>query len=90
MVKLYFHGSWYSQNIESTIEVVQTETMEILIRIIDGKKNKNCEIILDRPTAIKFHRELKKQISFITPSSDASVWDDLINMISDGGVDKNT
>jgi hypothetical protein len=37
----------------------------IFIGIKDNNSNKNAWIGLDKPTAIKFHRELKKQISFI-------------------------
>jgi hypothetical protein len=76
MVKLFFYGSQQSDTMDTSLKVVATNQMEILIEIFDAENDRDCNIKLDRQTAIRFHRELKKQIAAIAPPSDVNVWDE--------------
>lgn len=67
-VKLIFTGSFLSDTEECELQCFATDKEEILISI----ENKGSfhdynlqRILLDRKTAIRFHRELKKQISYL-------------------------
>ena len=80
MVKLFFYGSHQSVTSKTRMNVVCTNTMKIEVQICD-KDNQCATILLDRPTAIRFHRELKKQIANAAPPSDMDVWNEL-NKIS--------
>ena len=63
-MKLIFQGTSKSQTEEHELQVFHNTKNEIYISIdhIDGLYGFIC---LDKPTSIKFHRELKKQISYI-------------------------
>lgn len=74
MVKLFFYGSQKSETSETQLSVKCTNEMEIFIEIINHELPNDCRIILDRSTAIRFHRELKKQIACAAPPSDMNVW----------------
>jgi hypothetical protein len=66
-VKLIFQGTKGSQTSETGLECYLNASNEIFIKIKDYDDScyHNTQIIcLDRDTAIKLHRELKKQISF--------------------------
>jgi hypothetical protein len=76
MVKLFFYGSQKSETCDTQLSVKCTNSMEILIEIVDGESNRDLNIILDRTTAIKFHRELKKQIASAAIPSDFNVWNE--------------
>ena len=66
MVKLVFYGTENSKSNDHELEVYVNSKNEIYIGISDDKQfNGGTYICLDKSTAIKFHRELKKQISFI-------------------------
>jgi hypothetical protein len=66
MVKLVFYGTESSKSNDHELEAYLNSKNEIYIGISDGDQfNGGTYICLDKPTAIKFHRELKKQISFI-------------------------
>jgi len=52
--------------LEDELECYATKHNEILLNIKDVPRNEELFICLDKSTAIKFHRELKKQISFLT------------------------
>jgi hypothetical protein len=63
-VKLIFQGSFKSQTSETDLQVFHNTSNEIYL-CIDSDGNCPSYICLDKSTAIRFHRELKKQISFI-------------------------
>lgn len=66
-VKLLFQGTERSQTEQSQLEVVANVHNEICI-IIEDKNYPGSIICLDKPTAIRLVRELKKQIGFIMES----------------------
>lgn len=60
--KIIFTGTENSETENHSLEVFAVLNNEIFINIeIEGH---NSWVYLDRTTAIKFHRELKRQISF--------------------------
>lgn len=63
-VKLVFSGTHTSETEENTLQLYATFRDEIFIEINDYGQPPNF-ICLDKETAIKLHRELKKQISFL-------------------------
>ena len=63
-VKLIFQGSEKSFTNETELEVFYNTKNEIYLSIDMGDTCPSF-ICLDKSTAIRFHRELKKQISFI-------------------------
>jgi len=64
-VKLLFCGTTKSETEEHQLECYHNTNNEIYINI--SMPNWDYSFIcLDKSTAIKLHRELKKQISFIT------------------------
>jgi len=68
MIKVIFQGTLTSATSEHELEVFVNVDNEIHIRITDTESQhafNHQHICLDKWTAIKFHRELKKQISFI-------------------------
>jgi hypothetical protein len=65
MVRVVFIGTEESDTNQSELEVYVNDLNEVYISISDSFTGNNSVISLDKPTAIKFHRELKKQISFI-------------------------
>ena len=66
-VKLIFSGSEISETEQHNLVCYQNASNEIYLHI-DMPGYETSFICLDKPTAIKLHRELKKQISFITES----------------------
>lgn len=64
--KLIFFGSVKGQTEENSLECFHNSNNEISFFIRSNFDNKIDFITFDRSTAIKLHRELKKQISFIT------------------------
>jgi len=65
-VKLIFCGSEKSETQEHQLQCYQNTNNEIYITIDVINSCYSSFICLDKSTAIKLHRELKKQISFIT------------------------
>ena len=63
MVKLVFYGTERSKTNETELTAYLNTKNEIFISIEREDYPANY-ICLDKATAIKFHRELKKQISF--------------------------
>ena len=65
-VKLLFYGTIKTKTSNTSIECFCNDKNEISISITDGDFPNNFEIVsLDKPTAIKFSRELRKQIALI-------------------------
>lgn len=64
-VKLVFYGTEKSETENVTIECFYNAGCEISIVISDGDYFPKRFIVLDKPTAIKFSRELRKQIALI-------------------------
>jgi hypothetical protein len=62
--KLVFSGTETSRTEEHTLVCYHNTQNDIFIEI-ETSYQESSYICLDRATAIKFHRELKKQISFI-------------------------
>ncbi len=63
-VRLSFHGSSKSETEEHSIVCYNNVNNEIYLAL-DMPDFETSFICLDRSTAIKLHRELKKQISFL-------------------------
>ena len=63
-VKLVFSGTKGSGTFDNELTCYKTICNEIMIQI-EGSNGEFSHIYLDKSTAIKLHRELKKQISFI-------------------------
>jgi hypothetical protein len=73
MVRIIFNGTLTSATSEHELEVFVNVDNEIHVRITDTESEHGFNIqhiCLDKRTAIKLHRELKKQISFITEEVD--------------------
>lgn len=68
-VKLLFYGTETSGTEEHTLEVFHTNDNEIFIEI-DMQDNNRAHLCLDKSTAIKFHRNLKRSISFLDKEVD--------------------
>ena len=66
-VKLLFQGTERSQTQQSELEVIANVHNEICI-IIEDKNYSGNIICLDKLTAVRLVRELKKQIGFIMES----------------------
>jgi len=67
-VSIIFKGSVNTSTEENQLEVFANMQNKVSITIFDPNFNQNGYpnvIQLNRETAIKFHRELKKQISFL-------------------------
>lgn len=67
-VKLIFQGTEQSSTNEMGLQCYLNSNNEIFIKIVDYECDHGYGtqlICLDKQTAIKLHRELKKQISFI-------------------------
>ena len=62
-VKLVFSGTERSGTEESELQLYHTAHNEILVEINDLDSEPSI-ICLDRLTAIRLHKELKKQISY--------------------------
>jgi hypothetical protein len=67
-VKLLFYGTETSGTEEHTIECFNNTHDEIYIQVQMG--NDFAFICLDKSTAIKFHRNLKRSISFLDKEVD--------------------
>jgi hypothetical protein len=65
MVKTIFYGTERSHTDKVELSVYCNHANEITI-LMRSNGFPEAHISLDKSTAIKFHRELKKQISFIT------------------------
>ena len=73
MVRIIFNGTLNSATNSQELEVLANVDNEIYIRIQDNESEHAFNIqhiCLDKWTAIKLHRELKKQISFINEEVD--------------------
>jgi hypothetical protein len=64
-VRLVFSGTERSSTFEDELECYATKHNEILLNIKDLASDTEVFMCLDKTTAIRFHRELKKQISFL-------------------------
>jgi hypothetical protein len=64
MVKIIFQGTFESDTFDRQMTLHCNSNNEIYIEI------QNTYICLDKSTAIRLHRELKKQISFINDIKD--------------------
>lgn len=64
-VKILFQGTERSQTDETELEVFANVQNEIFISIEDGSYPGNF-ICLDKATAVRLVRELKKQIGFLS------------------------
>jgi len=64
-VKLLFFGSEESQTQEHQLECYQNQNNNIYLNIDMDNGWDSSFICLNKSTAIKLHRELKKQISFL-------------------------
>lgn len=64
-VSIIFKGCLNSSTKENQLEVFANVSNKITISLFDPINNYPVIIQLNRETAIKFHRELKKQISFL-------------------------
>jgi hypothetical protein len=66
MVRLIFHGTHRSETNQNEISVFANVHDEIYLQV---KQNdyQNIHICLDRETAIKLSKELRKQIALIEP-----------------------
>lgn len=62
--KLIFQGTSKSKTEEHELQIFYNTNNEIYISI-ELKNEYPSFICLDKPTAIKLHRELKKQISYM-------------------------
>jgi len=60
--KLVFGGTAESETLDYELTCFKNMKNELFIEIIGHTQSFIC---LDKATAIKFHRELKKQISFL-------------------------
>jgi hypothetical protein len=73
MVRTIFNGTFESGTDSMHLEVSSFPENLIRVVIIDTSTNYDKDfksIFLDKRTAIKLHRELKKQISFINDIED--------------------
>jgi hypothetical protein len=73
MVRIIFNGTFESGTDSRELEVVSFPDNLIKVTISESLNNSGHEfksIFLDKKTAIKLHRELKKQISFINDIED--------------------
>lgn len=61
---LVFHGTKESETENAELVCKRNGHNEVVISLSDNL-TPGPIICLDKPTAIKFHRELKKQISFL-------------------------
>ena len=75
MVKLFFYGSEQTETSKTRMSVGCTNTMKIEIELTNTENQQSFSVVLDRPTAIRLHRELKKQIAASETPSDVNVWD---------------
>ena len=66
--KLIFCGSPESETQDHELTCFSNTQNNIYISIDAGNDYNNAFICLDRSTAIKLHRELKKQISYLSES----------------------
>ena len=67
-IDIIFKGAFQSGTEETQLQVFHNTANRITISILDENNNNYgypTIISLNKETAIKFHRELKKQISFI-------------------------
>jgi len=64
-VKLIFSGTEESETQEHQLQCFANSNNNIYININTGHEFYNSFICLDKSTAIKLHRELKKQISYL-------------------------
>ncbi len=66
-IDIIFKGALDTGTEETQLQVFHNATNKITISILDENSNYGYPTIinLSKSTAIKFHRELKKQISFI-------------------------
>lgn len=64
MVKLVFNGTDVSETHESELTLYANFRGEIFVKITEPNGEYSF-ICLDRPTAIRMHKELKKQISYL-------------------------
>ena len=64
-IKLLFFGSEESQTQEHQLECYQNQNNNIYLNIDMDNGWDSSFICLNKSTAIKLHRELKKQISFL-------------------------
>jgi len=70
-VKLLFYGTEKSKTNEHTIECYANGSNEIYLNIdMDGSEYYQAHICLNKATAIRLQRELKKQISYIEYQED--------------------
>ena len=67
-VDIIFRGALNTRTEDTKLEVFCNVANKITISIQEEDSTYPSIIILSKETAIKFHRELKKQISFITES----------------------
>lgn len=73
MVRTIFNGTFESGTDSNQLEVVSFPGDVIRVVIVDTSTNYDKDfkqVFLDKKTAIKLHRELKKQISFINDIED--------------------
>lgn len=61
-IKITFYGTEKSETNETELEVFKNASDEIFISISDNYEQSIC---LDKQTAVRLVRELKKQIGFI-------------------------
>ena len=61
-VRMIFHGTKISETNETELELFSTVNNEVFISITDNYEQSIC---LDKKTAVRLVRELKKQIGFI-------------------------
>lgn len=65
--KLVFGGTEASKTLDHELTCFCNANNELFIEILEDNQSYIC---LDRATAIKFHREIKKQISFLEEEVD--------------------
>jgi len=68
-VNIIFRGTERSQTETSDLRVFKTHNNEIFIEVHEDERSPSW-ICLDKETAIRFHKELKKQISYLESEVD--------------------
>lgn len=64
-IDIIFRGAIGTNTEENKLEVFWNTTNKITISILEANSDYPVLVNLSKETAIKFHRELKKQISYI-------------------------
>jgi len=64
-INLLFTGTIFSKTSNKELKVTVNNHSELLIQLFDDSEPEPSYICLDKRTAVKLHKELKRQISLI-------------------------